>query len=244
MKHILSIENLEKYYGKKHVVKQISFSMESGQIIGLLGPNGAGKTTTFYIIVGFIKANKGKIFLDEKDITPLAMHKRAKAGLSYLPQDASIFRKLTVENNIKLVIQNRDDLSEKDQNDLLEKLLEEFGLTQIRKQWGYTLSGGERRRTEIARALATSPHFLLLDEPFAGIDPRAVSDIKILIKELSKKGIGILLTDHNVRDTLSITDCSYIINNGALLTSGNKEELIKNQDAKAIYFGSTFEEDY
>lgn len=244
MKHILSIENLEKYYGKKHVVKQISFSMESGQIIGLLGPNGAGKTTTFYIIVGFIKANKGKIFLDEKDITPLAMHKRAKAGLSYLPQDASIFRKLTVENNIKLVIQNRDDLSEKDQNDLLEKLLEEFGLTQIRKQLGYTLSGGERRRTEIARALATSPHFLLLDEPFAGIDPRAVSDIKILIKELSKKGIGILLTDHNVRDTLSITDCSYIINNGALLTSGNKEELIKNQDAKAIYFGSTFEEDY
>ncbi len=244
MKHILSIENLEKYYGKKHVVKQISFSMESGQIIGLLGPNGAGKTTTFYIIVGFIKANKGKIFLDEKDITPLAMHKRAKAGLSYLPQDASIFRKLTVENNIKLVIQNRDDLNEKDQNDLLEKLLEEFGLTQIRKQLGYTLSGGERRRTEIARALATSPHFLLLDEPFAGIDPRAVSDIKILIKELSKKGIGILLTDHNVRDTLSITDCSYIINNGALLTSGNKEELIKNQDAKAIYFGSTFEEDY
>ncbi|MGD1815737.1 MAG: LPS export ABC transporter ATP-binding protein [Pleomorphochaeta sp.] len=244
MKHILSIENLEKYYGKKHVVKQISFSMESGQIIGLLGPNGAGKTTTFYIIVGFIKANKGKIFLDEKDITPLAMHKRAKAGLSYLPQDASIFRKLTVENNIKLVIQNRDDLSEKDQNDLLEKLLEEFGLTQIRKQLGYTLSGGERRRTEIARALATSPHFLLLDEPFAGIDPKAVSDIKILIKELSKKGIGILLTDHNVRDTLSITDCSYIINNGALLTSGNKEELIKNQDAKAIYFGSTFEEDY
>ncbi len=244
MKHILSIENLEKYYGKKHVVKQISFSMESGQIIGLLGPNGAGKTTTFYIIVGFIKANKGKIFLDEKDITPLAMHKRAKAGLSYLPQDASIFRKLTVENNIKLVIQNRDDLSEKDQNDLLEKLLEEFGLTQIRKQLGYTLSGGERRRTEIARALATSPHFLLLDEPFAGIDPKAVSDIKILIKELSKKGIGILLTDHNVRDTLSITDCSYIINNGALLTSGNKEELIKNKDAKAIYFGSTFEEDY
>ncbi|MGD1820092.1 MAG: LPS export ABC transporter ATP-binding protein [Pleomorphochaeta sp.] len=244
MKHILSIENLEKYYGKKHVVKQISFSMESGQIIGLLGPNGAGKTTTFYIIVGFIKANKGKIFLDEKDITPLAMHKRAKAGLSYLPQDASIFRKLTVENNIKLVIQNRDDLSEKDQKDLLEKLLEEFGLTQIRKQLGYTLSGGERRRTEIARALATSPHFLLLDEPFAGIDPKAVSDIKILIKELSKKGIGILLTDHNVRDTLSITDCSYIINNGALLTSGNKEELIKNQDAKAIYFGSTFEEDY
>ena len=244
MKHILSIENLEKYYGKKHVVKQISFSMESGQIIGLLGPNGAGKTTTFYIIVGFIKANKGKIFLDEKDITPLAMHKKAKAGLSYLPQDASIFRKITVENNIKLVIQNRDDLSEKDQNDLLEKLLEEFGLTQIRKQLGYTLSGGERRRTEIARALATSPHFLLLDEPFAGIDPKAVSDIKILIKELSKKGIGILLTDHNVRDTLSITDCSYIINNGALLTSGNKEELIKNQDAKAIYFGSTFEEDY
>ncbi len=243
MKHILSIKDLEKKYGKKTVVKNISFSMESGQVIGLLGPNGAGKTTTFYMIVGFIKANNGKIYLDEKDITSLAMHKRAKAGLSYLPQEPSIFRKLSVENNIKLVIENREDLDSNQKNDLLEKLLDDFGLTQLRKQLGYTLSGGERRRCEIARSLATSPHFLLLDEPFAGIDPKAVSDIKIIIKELSKKGIGILLTDHNVRDTLSITHCSYIINNGALLTSGDKQTLLKDEKAIDIYFGSTFEED-
>ncbi|MCY1152308.1 MAG: LPS export ABC transporter ATP-binding protein [Sphaerochaetaceae bacterium] len=243
MKHILSIKGLEKKYGKKTVVKNISFSMESGQVIGLLGPNGAGKTTTFYMIVGFIKANNGKIYLDEKDITSLAMHKRAKAGLSYLPQEPSIFRKLSVENNIKLVIENREDLDSKQKNELLEKLLIDFGLTQLRKQPGYTLSGGERRRCEIARSLATSPHFLLLDEPFAGIDPKAVSDIKIIIKELSKKGIGILLTDHNVRDTLSITHCSYIINNGALLTSGDKETLLNDEKAINIYFGSTFEED-
>ncbi|MGD1822003.1 MAG: LPS export ABC transporter ATP-binding protein [Pleomorphochaeta sp.] len=244
MKHILTIENLEKYYGKKHVVKKISFSMESGQVIGLLGPNGAGKTTTFYMIVGFIKANSGKIFLDEREITSLAMHKRAKAGLSYLPQEASIFRKLTVENNIKLVIQNRDDLNDQEKSDLLEKLISDFGLNEIKKQPGYTLSGGERRRTEIARSLATNPYFLLLDEPFAGIDPKAVSDIKIIIRDLSKKGIGILLTDHNVRDTLSITHSSHIINNGTLLTSGDKKTLLENEEAKEIYFGSTFEEDY
>lgn len=243
MKHILYIEDLEKNYGKKHVVKKISFSMESGQVIGLLGPNGAGKTTTFYMIVGFIKANGGKIFLDERDITSLAMHKRAKAGLSYLPQEPSIFRKLSVENNIKLVIQNRDDLEDSEKDELLEKLLNDFGLKDLRLQPGYTLSGGERRRTEIARSLATSPHFLLLDEPFAGIDPKAVSDIKVIIKELSNRGIGVLLTDHNVRDTLSITNCSYIINNGTLLTSGDKQTLLKDARAKDIYFGTTFEED-
>jgi len=243
MKHILSIKGLEKKYGKKTVVKNISFSMESGQVIGLLGPNGAGKTTTFYMIVGFIKANGGRIFLDEKDITSLQMHKRAQEGLSYLPQEASIFRKLSVENNIKLVIENRDDLTESEQNQLLEKLLKDFGLTSLREQLGYTLSGGERRRTEIARSLATSPHFLLLDEPFAGIDPKAVYDIKQLIKDLSNKGIGILLTDHNVRDTLSITDCSYIINNGSILTSGDKQTLLQDDMAREIYFGSTFEEE-
>lgn len=243
MKHILTIKDLEKTYGKKPVVKKISFSMESGQVIGLLGPNGAGKTTTFYMIVGFIKANAGKIFLDEKDITTLAMHKRARAGLSYLPQEPSIFRKLNVENNIKLVVENRNDLSKTEKQDLVEKLLNDFGLTSLRKQLGYTLSGGERRRTEIARALATSPHFLLLDEPFAGIDPKAVSDIKVLIKGLSQKGIGVLLTDHNVRDTLAITDCSYIINNGSLLTSGDKETLLKHEEARTIYFGTTFEEE-
>lgn len=244
MKHILTIVDLEKYYGKKHVVKKISFSMESNQVIGLLGPNGAGKTTTFYMIVGFIKSNSGKIFLDERDITALAMHKRAKAGLSYLPQEPSIFRKLSVENNIKLVTQNRDDLDNKEKDYLVNKLIDEFGLKEIRKQPGYTLSGGERRRTEIARALATNPYFLLLDEPFAGIDPKAVSDIKQIIKELSNRGIGILLTDHNVRDTLSITNSSHIINNGAILTSGDKKTLLQNENAKEIYFGSTFEEDY
>lgn len=218
--------------------------MESGQVIGLLGPNGAGKTTTFYMIVGFIKANSGKIFLDEREITSLAMHKRAKAGLSYLPQEASIFRKLSVENNIKLVIENRDDLEKSEKDNLLNKLLKDFGLEELKKQPGYTLSGGERRRTEIARALATNPHFLLLDEPFAGIDPKAVSDIKVIIKDLSNKGIGILLTDHNVRDTLSITHCAHIINNGSVLTSGNKQTLLKNESAKEIYFGSTFEEEY
>ncbi len=243
MKHILTIVNLEKYYGKKHVVKKISFSMESGQVIGLLGPNGAGKTTTFYMIVGFINSNSGKIFLDEREITSLAMHKRAKAGLSYLPQEASIFKKLSVENNIKLVIQNRDDLDKKDKDNLLNKLLYDFGLEDLKKQPGYTLSGGERRRTEIARALATNPHFLLLDEPFAGIDPKAVSDIKDIIKDLSNKDIGILLTDHNVRDTLSITHISHIINNGSVLTSGDKKALLKNESAKEIYFGSTFEEE-
>ncbi len=244
MKHILTIQNLEKYYGKKHVVKKISFSMESGQVIGLLGPNGAGKTTTFYMIVGFIKANGGKIFLDEREITTLAMHKRAKKGLSYLPQEASIFRKLSVEKNIKLVIENRVDLKKDEKEILYNDLISDFGLKELTKQKGYTLSGGERRRVEIARALATNPYFLLLDEPFAGIDPKAVSDIKIIIKKLSEQGIGILLTDHNVRDTLSITNKSLIINNGSILISGDKETLLKDEDAKNIYFGTTFEEEY
>jgi len=244
MKHILTIENLEKYYGKKHVVKKISFSMESGQVIGLLGPNGAGKTTTFYMIVGFIKANSGKIFLDEREITTLAMHKRAKKGLSYLPQEASIFRKLSVEKNIKLVIENRVDLNHKEKETLYNELISNFGLKELTKQKGYTLSGGERRRVEIARSLATNPYFLLLDEPFAGIDPKAVSDIKVIIKKLSEQGIGILLTDHNVRDTLSITNKALIINNGSILISGDKETLLKDEDAKNIYFGTTFEEDY
>lgn len=242
MKHILEIQDLHKKYGKKEVVKGISFSMESGQVIGLIGPNGAGKTTTFYMIVGFIKSNFGKIKIDEHDITKLPMYQRAQRGLSYLPQEPSIFRKLSVEKNIQLVIETRKDLNKADKKELLEWLLDSFGLDKLRLQKGYTLSGGERRRTEIARALATNPNFLLLDEPFAGIDPKAVSDIKKIIRELSKIGIGILLTDHNVRDALSITDCSYILNNGEILISGSKEDLIKDEMAKEIYFGSTFEE--
>jgi lipopolysaccharide export system ATP-binding protein len=240
---LLEVQHLAKSYGKKEVVKDISFSMHSGEVIGLLGPNGAGKTTTFYMIVGFLKAKQGTILLNGEDITELPMYIRSKKGLSYLPQEPSIFRKLSVEDNIRLVAQTRRDLSRSEQDERVEELLEEFGIQEVRKQKGYTLSGGERRRTEIARALASNPQFLLLDEPFAGIDPKAVYEIKQLIKSLSSRGIGILLTDHNVRDTLSITSCSHIINAGTILVSGGRQELLSNQIAKDIYFGQDFEGD-
>lgn len=240
MANVLSVENLVRRYGHKTVVKGLSFSMESGQVTGLLGPNGAGKTTTFYMIVGFIKANGGSILLDGIDITSMPMYKRSRLGLSYLPQESSIFRKLTVEENIRLVIQTRKDLDKQAREELLEELISDFGIDRVRRQPGYTLSGGERRRTEIARALATSPHFLLLDEPFAGIDPKAVWEIKQLIKKLSAKGIGILLTDHNVRDALSITTCAHIINEGSIIVSGTRQELISNELAQEIYFGHEF----
>ncbi|NBK20843.1 MAG: LPS export ABC transporter ATP-binding protein [Spirochaetia bacterium] len=240
---VLEVVNLAKAYGKKEVVKDISFSMQAGEIIGLLGPNGAGKTTTFYMIVGFLKPKRGSILLDGKDITGLPMYVRSKRGLSYLPQEPSIFRKLSVEDNIRLVVQTRSDLVKFEQEQLVEQLLEEFGIAALRKQKGYTLSGGERRRTEIARALGCSPRFLLLDEPFAGIDPKAVYEIKQLIRSLAKRGIGILLTDHNVRDTLSITSSSYIINEGSILVSGGKQELLSNRIAREIYFGEDFEGD-
>lgn len=240
MANTLAVESLTKKYGRKQVVKGISFSMENGSITGLLGPNGAGKTTTFYMIVGFIKSNGGKILLNGENITFLPMHKRSKLGLSYLPQESSIFRKLTVEDNIKLVVQTRSDLSKSEKKELTESLMEEFGISRLRKQYGYTLSGGERRRTEIARALATNPKFLLLDEPFAGIDPKAVYEIKQIIRKLKDQGIGILLTDHNVRDTLEITTCAYIINEGNILVYGTKEELINNELAREIYFGNDF----
>ena len=240
MANVLSVENLVRRYGHKTVVKGLSFSMESGQVTGLLGPNGAGKTTTFYMIVGFIKANGGSIILDGTDITSMPMYKRSRLGLSYLPQESSIFRKLTIEENIRLVIQTRKDLDRYAREELLEELISDFGIDRVRRQPGYTLSGGERRRTEIARALATSPHFLLLDEPFAGIDPKAVWEIKQLIKKLSAKGIGILLTDHNVRDALSITTCAHIINEGSIIVSGTRQELISNELAQEIYFGHEF----
>lgn len=242
-KSILEIEHLAKSYGKKEVVKDISFSMEEGQVIGLLGPNGAGKTTTFYMIVGFLKAKRGRILLNGEDITNLPMYVRSQKGLSYLPQEPSIFRKLSVEDNIRLVVQTRSELNKFEQDQLVEELLDEFGIEHLRKQRGYTLSGGERRRTEIARALGCRPRFLLLDEPFAGIDPKAVYEIKQLIRTLASKGIGILLTDHNVRDTLSITSCSYIINAGTILVSGGREELLSNQIAREIYFGEEFGEE-
>ena len=232
--------SLSKFYGKKHVVKDVTFSMSGGEITGLLGPNGAGKTTSFYMIVGFIKANGGKILLNGEDITHLAMHERSRRGLAYLPQEASIFRKLTVEDNIMMILEEQK-ISKDERNRRLESLLERFGIDRVRKQYGYTLSGGERRRTEIARALATSPKFLLLDEPFAGIDPKAVFEIKEIIRQLASDGIGILLTDHNVRDTLEITHSAHIISDGSIIVSGTREELIENEMAREIYFGSSFE---
>ena len=231
---------LSKFYGKKHVVKDVTFSMSGGEITGLLGPNGAGKTTSFYMIVGFIKANGGKILLNGEEITHLAMHERSKRGLAYLPQEASIFRKLTVEDNIKLILEEQK-ISRDERKRRLEELLVRFGIDRVRKQYGYNLSGGERRRTEIARALATSPKFLLLDEPFAGIDPKAVFEIKEIIRQLASDGIGILLTDHNVRDTLEITHSAHIISDGSIIVSGTREELIENEMAREIYFGSSFE---
>ena len=236
----LKVQHLSKYYGKKHVVKDVSFSMASGDITGLLGPNGAGKTTSFYMIVGFIKANGGEILINGENITDLPMHQRSKMGLAYLPQEPSIFRKLSVEDNISLVLEAQDNLSAKEKKDKLQELLENFGIEKLRKQYGYTLSGGERRRTEIARALATSPRFLLLDEPFAGIDPKAVYEIKQMIRHLSRSGIGILLTDHNVRDTLEITTTAHIISNGEILVSGTRDEVLDNDSAREIYFGRDF----
>lgn len=240
MADTLQIEHLSKFYGKKHVVKDVSFNMKSGDITGLLGPNGAGKTTSFYMIVGFIKANGGKILLNGEDVTYRPMHERSRLGLAYLPQEASIFRKLSVEDNIKVILEAQKNLSKADKEEKLERLIARFGIDKVRKQYGYTLSGGERRRTEIARALATSPKFLLLDEPFAGIDPKAVYEIKQIIRQLSNDGIGILLTDHNVRDTLEITTDAHIISDGLIIVSGSKEELLENEMAKKIYFGDAF----
>ena len=242
MVNVLQIEHLRKVYGKREVVKDISFSMQGGQIIGLLGPNGAGKTTTFYMIVGFIANNGGRISVNGIDITDQPMYKRSRMGISYLPQEPSIFRKLSVEDNIRLVAETRKDVDRKRKEEIVKGLLKSFGLTYLAKQKGYTLSGGERRRTEIARCLATSPRFLLLDEPFAGIDPKAVFEIKQIVRSLARLGIGILLTDHNVRDALSITTCSHIISEGKILVSGGKQELLANEIARDIYFGESFEE--
>ena len=233
--HTLRVSSLFKSFGKKQVVKGVEFSMHTGEVVGLLGPNGAGKTTTFYMIVGFYKPTNGEIFLDEECITPLPMYKRAQKGISYLPQEPSVFRKLTVEENIWSILETRKDLSKKQKKIQLEELIEEFAIGRIRKQQAYTLSGGERRRTEIARSLAIEPKFLLLDEPFAGIDPIAVADIKNMIRQLSKRGIGILITDHNVRDTLEITDRALIISTGQLLVQGNKEDILASPQAREIY---------
>ncbi len=236
----LTVEGLVKNFGKKQAVKDVSFSMHVGEVVGLLGPNGAGKTTIFYMIVGFIKPNRGKIYLNGSNISGLPMYKRARLGISYLPQEPSVFRKLTVEQNIWAILETRGDLSLKEKREKLDSLLEELGISHLRKQKAYTLSGGERRRTEIARSLAIEPRFLLLDEPFAGIDPIAVYEIKRIAAELSKKGIGVLVTDHNVRDTLEITHRSYIINLGEIVVTGPKDELLGSEVARRIYLGEEF----
>ena len=237
---ILRAENLMKSYSGKKVVKDVSLQLKQGEIVGLLGPNGAGKTTTFYMIVGLIKPNSGKIYLNEKDITKFPMYKRAQSGIGYLAQEASVFRKMTVENNILSVLQ-LTNLSKKEQVNKMESLLDEFGLTNIRKNRGDLLSGGERRRTEIARALATDPMFILLDEPFAGVDPLAVEDIQKIVTKLTKKNIGILITDHNVRETLAITDRTYLMFEGNILKDGKPEELANDDTVRKVYLGENFE---
>lgn len=236
---VLRGENLIKDYGKKHVVKDVSFSVEQGEIIGLLGPNGAGKTTSFYMIVGLVKATAGKVFLDKQDITDNAMYKRAQKGIGYLAQEASVFRKLSVEDNIKSVLQFTK-LSKAQQQKKTDELIEEFSLEHVRKNRGDLLSGGERRRTEIARCLATEPKFILLDEPFAGVDPIAVEDIQKIVRSLKHKNIGILITDHNVSQTLAITDKTYIMFEGKILKEGSPEELANDKDVRRVYLGENF----
>ena len=236
----LTVSGLYKSFGKKEVVRGIDFSMTSGEVLGLLGPNGAGKTTTFYMIVGFYRPTAGDVFLNDSCITRLPMYKRARLGISYLPQETSVFRKLTVEENIWAIIETRRDLSEEQKHALLEELIEEFAIGRIRKQPAYTLSGGERRRTEIARALATEPQILLLDEPFAGIDPIAVADIKAMVRLLARRGIGVLITDHNVRDTLEITDRSIIISSGQIVVQGVPQEILESPVARKLYLGEEF----
>ena len=237
---ILRSENLVKRYKKRTVVNDVSVKVEQGEIVGLLGPNGAGKTTTFYMIVGLIKPNEGEIFLDGENITDLPMYRRAKLGIGYLAQEASVFRKLTVEENIMAVLEMRK-MPKKEQKEKMEALLEEFSLTHVRKNLGVVLSGGERRRTEIARALAVDPNFVLLDEPFAGVDPIAVEEIQTIVAKLKEKNIGILITDHNVNETLSITDRAYLMFEGKLLKAGSAEDLAADEQVRRVYLGQSFE---
>jgi lipopolysaccharide export system ATP-binding protein len=236
----LEAKNLIKYYGKKRVVQGVSLSVKQGEIVGLLGPNGAGKTTTFYMVVGFIRPSEGEVFLDGRPLSGLAMYKRARLGIGYLPQEASVFRKMSVEDNLKTVLE-MTKLNKSEQKEKLESLIDEFSLGKVRKSRGDTLSGGERRRTEIARALATDPNFILLDEPFAGIDPIAVEDIQEIVSQLKRRNIGILITDHNVQETLSITDRAYLMFEGNILKAGTSEELATDEMVKRVYLGQNFE---
>ena len=237
---ILRAENIVKKYRKRVVVKGVTFDVKQGEIVGLLGPNGAGKTTSFYMIVGLIQPFSGKIYMDNEDITRLPVYKRAKKGIGYLSQEASVFRKLSIEDNLKAVLE-MTDYSKEYQKEKVETLLTEFGLQHIRKSKGIQLSGGERRRTEIARALAIDPKFILLDEPFAGVDPIAVEDIQQIVVKLKEKNIGVLITDHNVHETLSITDRSYLLFEGSIMKAGTAEELANDEDVRRVYLGQNFE---
>jgi lipopolysaccharide export system ATP-binding protein len=237
---ILSAENLSKRFKFREVVKGISLEIRSGEVVGLLGPNGAGKTTAFYMIVGLIPADHGRIMLDGKDLTPMPMHQRARIGLGYLPQEASVFRKLSVEKNIMAILQTRSALDRADRERILEELLDELHIQHVRTSLGISLSGGERRRVEIARSLAAEPRFILLDEPFAGVDPISVLDIQRIIRHLADRNIGVLITDHNVRETLGICGRAYILNDGAMIAQGSPEEILSNQHVREVYLGESF----
>lgn len=237
---ILRAENIIKKYGARTVVKGVSFDVKQGEIVGLLGPNGAGKTTSFYMVVGLVQPNGGTVYLDEQDITKLPMYKRAQMGIGYLPQEVSVFRKLSVEDNIAAILEMMD-LTKEEQKQRLEELIEEFSLGHVRKNLGHNLSGGEKRRTEIARSLASNPNFILLDEPFAGVDPIAVEDIQSIVAKLKEKNIGILITDHNVQETLSITDRAYLLFEGSILKAGTAEELAADEQVRRVYLGKNFE---
>ncbi len=237
---MLSAQNLAKNFKGRDVVKDVSIEVSQSQIVGLLGPNGAGKTTCFYMIVGLIQADSGRVLLDQKDMTQLPIHDRARHGLSYLPQESSIFRNLTVEENVLAILQARQELTREQTEEKLEQLLEEFSIEHIRNSKGMSLSGGERRRTEIARTLATDPKFILLDEPFAGVDPISVSDIKTIINQLKDRGIGILLTDHNVRETLDICEKAYIVSEGHVIADGDADAILSNEKVRSVYLGSQF----
>ena len=237
---VLEANHLAKAYGGRHVIKDVSLSISSGEIVGLLGPNGAGKTTCFYMIVGIVNPDRGNICLDGRDLTRLSIQGRAKHGVGYLPQEASVFRKLSVADNIMAILQTRKDLNRKQRKDQLEALLQEFHITHIRKSMGMSLSGGERRRVEIARALATEPSFILLDEPFAGVDPISVNDIQQIILHLQQRGIGVLITDHNVRETLHICEKAYIVGEGRIVAEGDAETVLDSQIVRDIYLGDKF----
>ncbi|WP_257265451.1 LPS export ABC transporter ATP-binding protein [Endozoicomonas sp. ONNA2] len=237
---ILKAEHLGKSYKGREVVKDVSVQVNSGQIVGLLGPNGAGKTTCFYMIVGLVKADGGKVTIDQQDLTFQAMHHRARAGIGYLPQEASIFRRLTVQDNILAILETRKDLNKKQRVEKMESLLAEFHIGHLRDSIGMALSGGERRRAEIARALATDPTFILLDEPFAGVDPISVGDIKSIIRHLQNRGIGVLITDHNVRETLDICEKAYIVSEGHIIAEGDSHTVLSNQTVRDVYLGHQF----